>query len=442
MPTQTDELVAQQVASIQGFVQERLETQVKPLREEVTRLTASLAQALAAQKEQRRAALSASITGKQPRVPFGKYVGMTPLDLAIMSSVYKAQPTRVDGSPAYPRMYEEWGATLKAAMDSTTAASGDELVNTQEARELWMDVNLETAVASLLSRIDMPSNPFDIPLQLGDVNWYPGTENVATKSTTLSTKKQTLTAYELVSEVPWSLTLDEDSVVAMMEEVRRSLVRNAAEVIDDVLLNADTTVTNGINSDGATIAATDAGKGHWLLGFDGLIHLPLVDNTAQAVDLNGAITEAAFNKNRLLAARFGVNPSQAVYVMDLNTFIAAQTLTNVRTLDKFGPQATIFTGQLGAMEGIPIIVSEQMKLAAADGKVTDGVAGTVGRLLLFNRTQWRVGFRRQLTIETTRDIQKRQNIMVVSFRIGLQEGSGTRSTAKHTSLQYNITGVT
>jgi HK97 family phage major capsid protein len=442
MPPTTDELVAQQVASIQGFVQERLEIQVKPLKEEVSRLTASLAQALAAQKEQRRAALAASITGKQPRVPFGKYAGMTPLDLAIMSSVYKAQPPRVDGSPAYPRMYEEWGATLKAAMDSTTATTGDELVNTQEARELWMDVNLETAVASLLSRIDMPSNPFDIPLQLGDVNWYPGTENVATKSTSLATKKQTLTAYELVSEVPWSLTLDEDSVIAMMEEVRRSLVRNAAEVIDDVLLNADTTVTNGINSDGATIAATDAGKGHWLLGFDGLIHLPLVDNTAQQSDHNAAISETGMNKLRLLAARFGVNPSQAVYCMDLNTFIASQLLANVRTLDKFGPQATIFTGQLGAMEGIPIIVSEQMKLTAADGKVTDGVAGTVGRVLLFNRTQWRVGFRRQLTIETTRDIQKRQNIMVVSFRIGLQEQSGTRSTAKHTSLLFNITGVT
>jgi len=443
MPTDTDQLVAQQVAAIQTFLQERLVLEVKPLKEELTRLSASLTQTLATQKEQRRATLAAGILGRESRVPFGKYQGMTPLDLLIVSSLYKAQPPRIDGSPSYPRMYQEWGATLKAAMDSTTAASGDELVSTQQARELWMDVNLETAVASLINRIDMPTNPFDIPLQLGDVNWYPGTENVATKSTNLATKKQTMTAYELVSEVPWSLTLDEDSVIAMMEEVRRTLVRNAAEVIDDVLLNADTTVTNGINSDGATIAATDAGKGQWLLGFDGLIHLPLVDNTAQSTNLAGAITEAAFNKNRLLAARFGVNPSQAVYVMDLNTFIAAQTLTNIRTLDKFGPQATIFTGQLGAMEGIPIIVSEQMKLADTDGKITDaGNVTNTGRLLLFNRTQWRVGFRRQLAIETTRDIQKRQNIMVVSFRISLQEGSGTRSTAKHTSLQYNITGVT
>ncbi len=58
-----------------------------------------------------------------------------------------------------------------------------------------------------------------------------------------------------------------------------------------------------------------------------------------------------------------------------------------------------------------------------------------------NRSQWRVGFKRELAIETVRDAQKRQNIMVVSFRIALQERSGARSTATHTALQYNITGV-
>ena len=40
-----------------------------------------------------------------------------------------------------------------------------------------------------------------------------------------------------------------------------------------------------------------------------------------------------------------------------------------------------------------------------------------GRLLLVNRSQWRLGFRRELMIETTRDIQKRQNIMVVNVAV-------------------------
>ena len=42
-------------------------------------------------------------------------------------------------------------------------------------------------------------------------------------------------------------------------------------------------------------------------------------------------------------------------------------------------------------------------------------------------------------IETTRDIQKRQNIMVVSMRLAFMERSGDRTKATHTALQYNIT---
>ena len=59
-------------------------------------------------------------------------------------------------------MLEDWQTNIKAAMDSTTSGSGDELVDTQEARALWDDVNLETAVALLFNTIQMPSNPFQM----------------------------------------------------------------------------------------------------------------------------------------------------------------------------------------------------------------------------------------------------------------------------------------
>ena len=88
-------------------------------------------------------------------------------------------------------------------------------------------------------------------------------------------------------------------MIAMMEELQRSLMRNAREVIDDVILNGDTTTTtNNINADGATIASTDAGKGHWLLGFDSILHLPLVDNAGQSVDHNAAVSDDMFNEVR------------------------------------------------------------------------------------------------------------------------------------------------
>ena len=329
----------------------------------------------------------------------------------------------------------------RAAMDSTTAATGDELVATLQRAELWMDVNLRTLVAPLIPTFPMPSNPFDIPRQLGDINFYPGTENVTATSTAPATGRTTLSAYEIVGQVPWSFSLEEDSVIALNPEIRASVVRNVAEIMDDLILNADTTTTNNINADGATIAKTDAGKGHWLLGYDGLIHLPLIDNTSMAVDHNAAVSDDMFNEIRAKIGKYGVRPSELAWVMDVNTYIRSQSISNFRTMDKLGPNATLLNGMLGAVEGIPVIVSEQMLLTATDGKVTDGTAGTVGRLLLVNRTQWAQGFRRQLTVDVDRDTQKRQTVITVSFRHALVERSGTRSSATHTGLTYDITGV-
>ena len=435
-------LIKKEVASIREFYNARMDADLPPIKEEVERIAAQVARIQDMWRREEKQAILTKYGGlDRPRVPYGKYVGLDLLDLAFARSLLNAQLRQPLG--LNPRTLEEWQANLKAALDSTTAGTGDELVPTQEASTLWMDVNLETIVSPLFSRIEMPSDPFDIPLQLGDVNWYPGTENLATTSTALSTGKQTLTSYELVGQVPWSLTLDEDSVIAMAQEVRSTLVRNSAEVIDDVLLNGDTTTTtNNINADGATISKTDAGKGHWLLGFDGLIKLPLVDNTTQSNNHGAAVSDDMFNEIRIKLGKYGVRPSDLAFITDINTYIKSLSVSNFRTLDKLGPNATLLTGQLGAVEGVPLLVSEQMKLADTDGKVTDaGNATTTGRLLIVNRTQWRVGFRRELAIETDRDIQKRQNIMVVSMRLAFAERSGTRSSATHSSLQYNITGV-
>ena len=439
------ELVKRELGGIREFYESRMNSEIPPLREEVERIGSQLTKLQDARRQGEKLALLQQYGGglqggERARVAFGKYVGMDHLDLACARSLLSAQLREPSG--ANPRMLEDWQSNLKAAMDSTTAGQGDELVDTQEARALWDDVNLETAVAPLFNTVQMPSNPFQIPLQLGAVNWYPGTENTAVTGSAPATARQTLTAHELVAEVPWSYDLDEDAVIAMMDELRRSLLRNAHEVIDDVILNGDTTTQNNINADGATIAATTAGTGHFLVGFDGLLHQPLVDNTAMANDHSAAVSADMFNEIRGKLGKYGVRPSELAYITDVNTFIKSLSIDSFRTLDKFGPNATILTGQLGAVEGIPVIVSEQMRLADADGKVTSGGASnTKGRLLIVNRSQWRVGFKRELTIETVRDAQKRQNIMVVSFRIALQERSGSRSSATHTALQYNITGV-
>ncbi len=491
MATTDMEAIRKDLAEINGFVRERIDpvsSEVGLLREEVDRLGREVAEVQQRDRSRRRDAL-ARLVEQTPghHVEEGPYAGMDILDLALVSRfarsqrresfgpawVERAEEARralvrgittadvqashqeaarrlaswftVDSKPT--GQYEGFGRGLlqsmtRAAMDSTTAGYGDELVATLEARELWLDVNLQTLVAPLVPTFPMPSNPFDVPTQLGDVSFYPGTENVAAADTRLSTGKTTLTAHELVGQVPYSFTLEEDGVIAMLPEIRAALVRNVAETLDDIILNADTTAQNSINADGATITAASAGKAQWLIGYDGILHLPLVDNSDQANNHNAAVSDDMFNELRAKLGKYGVRPSQLAWVMDVNTYIRAQGISQFRTMDKLGPNATLLTGMLGAIEGIPVIVSEQMRLADADGKVTDaGNGADTGRVLLFNRTQWAQGFRRQLNIDVDRDLQKRQTVVTVSFRHALTERSGSRSGATHTALQYNITGV-
>jgi len=331
------------------------------------------------------------------------------------------------------------------ALDSTTTSAGDELVPTFEAAELWMDVNFDTLILPVMPQVTMPTNPFDIPAQLGDTNWYPVSENVQVTTTDVATAKATLTAYGLKTGVPFSDELEEDAIIAFTPELRRNLVRNAAEVIDDVILNADTTTTNNINADGTTIGTSTAGKAHWLLGFDGLIHLPLVDNTSQYEDHSAAISADVFNEMLARLGKYGAprRRGDVVYIVDIRTAIRALSMTEVETVDTAAQRATMSTGEIAVLYGVPLIRSDVMKLAEdGDGKVTSGGNSTdVGRILCVNTTQWRVGFRRQVTVETEREAGKGQTTMYVSFRIALTERTGTRSSATHTSLAWDITGV-
>ena len=485
------ETIKRELAEINSFVRERFDpvsSSVDLLREETERLERSVVELQQRDRAVRRESLLRQAGDDSPlTVPEGPYAGMDVLDLALLRRFAYSQRREAFG-PAWLERTEEAkrmladGATptavqethrssarklsawhrvgrrstgqfesfsrpvlqsmTRAAMDSTTAGSGDELVATLEARELWMDVHLQTLVAPLVPMINMPSSPFDIPRQLGDVSFYPGTENVAPTSTALGTSKTTMTAYELVGQVPYSFTLEEDAVIALLPEIRAGLVRNVAETLDDIILNADRSTSNNINADGATIAPGNAGKGHWLLGYDGIIHLPLVDNTTQSNDHGASVSDDMFNEVRAKLGKYGVRPSQLVWLMDVNTFIRAQSISQFRTMDKLGPNATILTGMLGAIEGIPTIVSEQMRLADTDGKVTaGGNSNDTGRLLIFNRTQWAQGFRRDLSLDVDRDTQKRQTVVTVSFRHALTQRAVARSSATHTAMQFNITGV-
>ena len=455
MTTETKDQLKEAVVAVRSFIEEFKDKEHGPLKEEVERLSAQLTESMRASK---RAALLRQVesTTQGARCLSGKYRGFDEFDLMLSRAVLRiAERGGVDGRrPVDPRTAAEWRSNLEGAradvyesvgraLDASTAGAGDELTFTGETSEMWRDVHLATSVVSLFGSIMMPTDPFRIPYDFGDVSWYRGTSNLAVSSSTPGTGRQTLTSAELAAMIGWAYDLDEDAVIAVLPELRATLVRNAAEVLDDVVLNGDTSddATN-INADGATAdsLAGIAGLDHYLV-FDGLIHIPLVDNTNQGNDHGAAVSDDMFNEARAKLGKYGVRPSECAFVMDINTYIRALSIENFRTVEKLGPNATLLTGQLGDIEGIPVIISEQMLLADIDGKVSSGGNVTdTGRVLAVNRNMYRLGFKRELMIESERDIQKRQTVLVASIRVAFK-GRMDNDSDTAVALQYNITGV-
>jgi HK97 family phage major capsid protein len=363
----------------------------------------------------------------------GKFAGADPRDVMLAHKLLSAAAVHGNMGPS-----AELSQAVKA-MTSTGAATGDELVPTNMAPMLWEDIYNATNIAQLIPVQPMTSDPMDISLSLGDVTMRKGTQNTATTATDLATAKSTLTSTEIVGEVNWSYSLEEDAVVAVMPQIRATLVRCAAEYWDRFILNADATdaATGNINSDDSN----PADDSYYLSdGQDGIRHQWLVDASSMGASAGGdALTDddvlAAFGR---LGRYFQDSQSNVVIVPDYSTYLNGfLKLAEVQTVDKFGAAATILRGQLGAFMGVPIVPSYFHPLGASDGKANASSGNTLGSMSIFNRQMWRAGIRRAISVEVDRNIQTRQYIMVVSFRAAVGT-RGTRSAQTHTAGVYNI----
>ena len=329
---------------------------------------------------------------------------------------------------------------VRRALTSTGVGTGDEYVPTGMAAQLWQDMFLKSKVMTTIGVIPMPTDPFDIPLGWGTLTWRKGGQNVAATVTDPATAKSTLTSTEQVAEVNLSYNLDEDAIMAVLPTLRTEITRDGAEQMDKFILNADATDagTGNINLDDAN----PADDSYYLSdGQDGLRHLYLVDNTGQSTDVNAALSDAHMRAGIARLGKYAsdIGSNKVVAVTDVETYINNMlALSNVVTVDKFGPAATVLTGELAKYSGIPVVVSGAMAEAEDDGKISTTAANNdEGQITFFHKDMWKVGLRRELLIEVDRNIQKRQFIVVVSFRIAVA-ARGTRSSAVHTSGIHGI----
>jgi HK97 family phage major capsid protein len=320
-------------------------------------------------------------------------------------------------------------AKLKA-LTAAGVGSGADWVPTFATSELWRDFHLASTVVPQFRRVDMPTNPYTLPTETADVTFrYVSTENVAVTASNPTTSSATLTARKIQGEVDFSGEVTEDSIIPIIPNLRFDLVRRGGQTMDDLVVNGDTTTAasgNVQNDDGAPAA------GSYFLAFAGLRKFWNVTNTGQETNMAAAPTTVLLNAVRKLLGRYGARPSDLILLTGPATYYALQTIAEVITLEKYGPNATVLTGELARWFNIPILLNESTDKVQTSGRlaVVTPTNNTTGWLGLVNTTMWKTGFRRDLQIESFRDIQKDQNILVASFRMAfIPSGISTQISA-------------
>jgi HK97 family phage major capsid protein len=326
---------------------------------------------------------------------------------------------------------------------STQAGYGDEWVPDLWSAELWKQARLENVILPLFRAIEMPSNPYELPIEGADPSVYYVPETADEADLTLAASgsaipdskigsgKVTLAAKKLALRVGFSAELAEDSLVPVLSMYREQAMRALAAAIDSVLLNGDveTGATGNINLDDGAPPANSP-----YLAFDGLRKLALVTATGNAVSAGAAPSLDLLRQVRFtMAHKYSVNPANLGWIVDGGTYAKLLGLEQFLTMDKAGALATALTGQIGYVDGAPGLVSAAMPLTQADGKA-NATGNTKGQALCVYRPGWIVGYRRRIAASVDYLPYYDAYQMTATVRLAL-----VRLDADVASVLYNVT---
>jgi len=268
--------------------------------------------------------------------------------------------------------------------------------------ELEVSTNMENevrrrlVVAPNLRGITMQTNVMTIPVnpEAGVATWMANTAFGSTASAgteaTHALKEITLNAYKVATNEYVAYEEEEDSLLAIMPVIRDAMVRRVARAVDRAMLR-------GAGS------GSDPVKG--LATYDAV--------SAVTLDISDAakMTVAKLQAMRRDLGAWGLDPSELVYIVSTEGYYDLLEDTNFLTVDKVGQQATLLTGQIGAVGNTPVIVSAEFADKAADA---------VGAIC-FNPGNFLVGNQRGLRVDTQDLVETQRRVMVASLRTGMTQ---------------------
>jgi len=343
---------------------------------------------------------------------------------------------------------------------STSSSYGDDWVGVLYSNKLWEKIRSELWVLQQLEpyseRIPDGFESDVVPLESTDPIFYKVSQTTGITSTSgyrptatitaspVGTGQKTCSLVKMGARILYTGEMQEDSLIRFAANAMRQLQRAGLESMEHALIDGDTdtSATTNIND----IAGTPGGSEVFLL-VNGFRKLPLVTNTNNSRSA-GALTEDDYLETVKLLGAAGINAvdqDRVWFIVDMNTYWKSLQLAAVKTKDVW-TRATLENGRLTGLWGYTLRPSAFMhwkatsagyeRKANTSGKVDQdtGSNNTTGSILAVRWDQWRMKWKRRMTIETDRYIEADTNQIVAMMRWGL----AYRDT-EASAISYNVT---
>jgi hypothetical protein len=379
-------------------------------------------------------------------------------ELAIKSLAYKLNADKnahayVRGALKAAGLVDENAIKAAEVMASSDTGNGLEWVATAYSTELWRSIRHDGGIVGKLPEVIIPDGYSSqyFPVEDADPTWYKVAESTDKNATTgvpdasvpdskAGTANKQMTIGKLGARVMYSGELTENSIVQFAPQLREQLALSGREVMEAIVINGDTATgaTTNINDIGGTPAGNE-----WFLLADGFRKLALVTNTANSRSGTTLAVEDYKDTMQLMgtAGLYASDLSKLMFIVDPNVYFKNMELTEVKSRD-YTSAAVVENGFVTRMYGVPVMPSWQMHKGATGlkansaGKVDLDTQGnnTTGSILCVRPDLWKLGYKRRMTIETTRFANSDTWEIVALARFGL-----TYRDNESAAITYNLT---
>ena len=311
----------------------------------------------------------------------------------------------------------------KAAYDA--AGVGGDWVPDQFSAQLFEAYTTPRTVRSLFAETPMDRNVLLVPrLDRGGRPYLKGqvtSDNPANyTASTIATSQKQITASGLATRYVIDDALAEDSAIALIPTLQRQIAEDLASAVEDAIINGDTGASHQDDIANWNIRDRWGSSG---LGGSADHRRAWIGLRRAAFARTSTHDCSSFSITELLTtlAKLGeLSSSNKVIITSPEAVVANFfKLTEVQTLDKFGPAAVILPGggQIANIMGMPIVMSRFMGADMNNSGLFDNVTKDKTGMLIVSRDSWQMFGRRGVVVEQDKDITAGAINLVATERV-------------------------